>query len=445
VISRSKALLVAYVQSSSVTSAIGLSGSHIILKYLRTNVFPHEDHFAAHCYNFTRSFGEYSNTCLEGTNNGLKYNSESVLPSMGLAKAGKCMINQDERKASDRKQSSASAFNGIPLYTNTETCRQIQSVAETMICEQQSLADHYASVRISSNQWHVAYSAERKSFCSNSWPRPIFSRVRIATLDNDGGLRCSCGYTERNGVPCRHLMHVAISYGINFKAFSHHQVAVRFWQAYDKFVAVGKPTEMDSHQLGIRNMLWQAGRHQSSCGTSVPNGIRPYQESRVEFMAGKESTEAFRSMNATSAMAYFRTAQIHVRVLNYSATTVNTAVAAMETDTVGGLTQETYNPNNDLDFDFEVNNKESLAVWQAANATTMTAHEVLAPRFKELASLCERKPEKIKEAALLFDNFIQSLKAEQASGTTPVGRVISSLAPSNHHIQHAHTRQKQHR
>jgi hypothetical protein len=52
------------------------------------------------------------------------------------------MINQDERKASDRKQSSASAFNGIPLYKSTETCLQIQSVAETVISEQQSLVDH---------------------------------------------------------------------------------------------------------------------------------------------------------------------------------------------------------------------------------------------------------------------------------------------------------------
>jgi hypothetical protein len=429
-----------------VTSAIGLSGSHIILKYLRTNVFPHEDHFAAHHFNFTRSFDEYSNTCLEGTNNGLKYNSDSVLPSMGLAKAGKCMINQDERKASDRKRSSASAFNGIPLYTNTATCRQIQSVAETMMHKQQSLVDQYASVRISSTQWHVTYSAERKSSCSDSWPKPIFSRVRIATLDNNGGLRCSCGYKERNGVPCRHLIHVAVNYGIDFKAFSHHQVAVRFWQAYDKFIAVGKPAEMDSHQLGIRNALWQAGRHQSSSGTFVLNGIRPYQESPAEFVAGKECTEAFRSMNATTAMA-FSHANIHVRVVNYSTTTVNAAVAAMETDTVGGLTQETYNGDDDelLDFDFHVNNDASRAVWQEASARTMTAHEVLAPRFKELASLCEHKPEKIKEAALLFDDLIQSLKAEQASIAKPAGRIISALAPSNHHIQHAHTRQKAHR
>ena len=190
-------------------------------------------------------------------------------------------------------------------------------------------------------------------------------------------------------------------------------------------------------------MLWQAGRHQSGHGTSVPNGIRQYQES-VEFVAGKESTEAFCSMNATSAMAYFH-AHIPVQVLNYGAATVSTAVAAMETDTVGGLTQETYNADDNVAFDFDLNHDASLADWQAANTTTMTAHEVLAPRFKELVSLCEHKPEKVEEAALLFDAFIQSLKADQAALTKTAGRIVSALAPSNHHVQRAHTRQKQHR
>jgi hypothetical protein len=126
---------------------------------------------------------------------------------------------------------------------------------------------------------------------------------------------------------------------MDFKASSRHQVAIHFCQAYDKFGAVGESAEIDSHQHGIHNMLWQAGRHQQSDhGTSVPNGIRPYQE-YVEFVAGKESTEAFCSINATSAMAYFHT-HIHGRVLKYAAATVSTAVAAMETDAVKGLTQE---------------------------------------------------------------------------------------------------------
>jgi hypothetical protein len=45
-----------------------------------------------------------------------------------------------------------------------------------------------------------------------------------------------------------------------------------------------------------------------------------------------------------------------------------------------GSHAKTYNEDDDeLDFDFEVNNDASLAVWQEASARTMTAHKVLAP------------------------------------------------------------------
>ena len=183
---------------------------------------------------------------------------------MGLAKAGKSMMNQDERKASDRKRSSAIAFNGIPLYTISTTSRYLQPVAETMIQEQQLLVDKYASLRISSTKWYVTYSlSDRKRACTES-PRPTFARVRVVTLNDAENLQCSCGYSQRNGVPCRHLMHVGVKYGNNFQMFSHHQVAIRFWKAFDKFVAVPESSEMDSLQLGIRHKLWQA-RCRESC------------------------------------------------------------------------------------------------------------------------------------------------------------------------------------
>ena len=66
---RSKALLVQYVQSESVTKVDGLDESETLLQFLRNNVFPYKDHFAGHHYCYTFSFDEYSNTALEGTNN----------------------------------------------------------------------------------------------------------------------------------------------------------------------------------------------------------------------------------------------------------------------------------------------------------------------------------------------------------------------------------------
>jgi hypothetical protein len=97
---------------------------------------------------------------------------------MGLAKGGKSMINQDTHKANDCKQSSALAFNGTALYTNSATYCHNQSVAETMIQEQQLLVDQYASLRTSSTKWYVVYSAaERKIPPSTESPSPTFARV----------------------------------------------------------------------------------------------------------------------------------------------------------------------------------------------------------------------------------------------------------------------------
>ena len=213
------------------------------------------------------------------------------------------MINQDECKASHRKRNSLVAFNGIPLYSNAGTCRLIQAVAETMIQEQLSLADTYASVRFSETQWFVGYSAERTISTCDVSPKPMFARIRTVTLNKSGELCCSCGYTERNGVPDRHLMHVAINYGISFEGFTHHQVAVRFWRAFDKFVVVGELLEMDSIHLGIRNKLWQAKCHQST-GTYIPGGFSPYQHA-VEFVAGRKLTAKFHCMDAAEGWHIF--------------------------------------------------------------------------------------------------------------------------------------------
>ena len=166
---------------------------------------------------------------------------------MGLAKAGKCVINQDECKANHWKRTSSAAFNGVPLYANTGTCRQIHAVAETMIQEQIALTDSYSSIRISKTQWYACFSSERKEPSSLAVsPQPTFARIRMVTLNEAGQLHCSCGYTDRNGVPDRHIIHVALNYGISFKGFTHHNDDVRFWRAFDKFVVVGETSEMDS-------------------------------------------------------------------------------------------------------------------------------------------------------------------------------------------------------
>jgi hypothetical protein len=356
------------------------------------------------------------------------------------------MINQDQCKASHRKKSTSAAFNSVPLYTNTRTCRQIQAVAETMIQEQLALADRYASIRISKNKWYVGFSSEQTKHSSpDASPKPRFSRIRIVTLNEAGRLQCSCGYAERNGVPDRHLMHVTLSYGRSFDSFTQHSVAVRFWRAFNKFVAAGESSEMDSLELAIRSKLWQA-RHCQPIGTSVPGGFRPYQDI-LEYIAGEKSTAEFCCMDAAAALLYFQCHLDNVKVANYDSTTVDLVVAAMEKDSshTVGLTQETYtaDDNNEFDVGFQENNEASFSAWQCTGSRRMTSHEMLAPRLKELVSVYEDKPEKIIEVAALLDRLIQEGKAENAAmQPKPVGHCVSALAPNDRRVQHTHTKQK---
>ena len=447
----SKALLIGYLESRSVTNVVGIGGSENILKFLRTNVFPHEDHFAAQKYHFTFSFNEYSNTCLEGTNNGLKFNSNAVLPSMGLAKAGKCMINQDESKALIRKRKSSAAFNNVPLYTITKTSHHLNEVAEGMMKEQIALSENYSSVRVSETLWHVCSSGEIKhseDSDSEMSPIPIFKRTRIVSANSNGGLQCSCGYANRNGVPDRHIIHVAMNYGINFEGFNHHNVHVRFWRAFDKFVAVGEPTKMDSAELKIRSKLWQA-RFSPTLIISVPGGFLPFQPN-TQFSIGNNSNEMFRGMSRIDAFEHFSN-RVEMKVSNYTTNMVDMAVAALiEKSSVHtvGLSQEMYSADDDggdedvLDFDEQ--NERSFLAWQCTGNSINNSHQILYPRVKELASIYENNPERLQEIAAVLDELIKKGKAENAvTKQKPAGQMISAIPRNGNVKQRKHSKQIQ--
>ena len=450
-------------QSNTVTNVVGVDASNTLLKFLRSNVFPHEDHFAAQHYHFTFSFNEYSNTCLEGTNNGLKYNSDAVLPSMCLAQAGKCMINQDENKSSVLKRKASAEFNNVPLYTSTKTSTHINDVAEDTMKKEMELSENYSSVRLSEKEWAVRFTAERKQShqegTTDVWPMPTFDRTRIVSINGDGGLQCTCGYANRNGIPDRHIIHVAKSFGIDFEGFSHHNVHIRYWRAFNKFVAVGDPSQMDSAELQIRQKLRQA-RFSPTIIISVPGGFPPF-EARMQFSIGKNSVEKIKGMDATSAFNHFGK-NMEMSVMNYSTDMVNKAVAAMrETSSVHtiGLSQEMYT-NADDDFDdfenadddnvlnFEEQNERSFLAWQSSEGASSyrNSHQILFPRVKELASVYENNPEGLREVASVLDELIQKGKAKNAATQQkPSGQMVSAVARNRNVNQKKHSKQSHHK
>jgi hypothetical protein len=112
-------------------------------------------------------------------------------------------------------------------------------------------------------------------------------------VNKEGGLECTCGYTARNGIPDRHIIHVAMTYGTDFGGFTHHNVHIRFWKAFEKFVAKGEPAKMQTSEQNLREKLKQA-RFSPKMIIHVPNGFPalPKTESGGE-MQGKKRNIPF--------------------------------------------------------------------------------------------------------------------------------------------------------
>ncbi|KAG7370771.1 hypothetical protein IV203_019341 [Nitzschia inconspicua] len=127
----SKALLLSYVNSEEVVKVIDDTADNIVT-FLRSNVFVHEQHFARCFYLDVRGFDAYSNSCLEGTNYGVKYCENRVLPNMSKAKSTKVMINQDEEKFTQNRKKASDAFHKTPLQARTNTSAHVLQTAEML-------------------------------------------------------------------------------------------------------------------------------------------------------------------------------------------------------------------------------------------------------------------------------------------------------------------------
>ena len=135
---------------------------------------------------------------------------------------------------------------------------------------------------------------------------------------------------------------------------------------------------------------------------------------------------------------------------------VNRAVAAMmETSSVHtvGLSQEMYSnadddgENEDV-LDFDDQNEMSFLAWQSAGGSSNNnSHQILYPRLKELASVYENNPERLREVAAVLDELIQKGKAETAAmQQKPKGKMVPAVARNMHGVkQHTHSKRSHHK
>lgn len=417
----------------------------------------HEDQFAAYRYHNVRAFHEYSNTPLEGTNNALKHCTLGVKGNMSLQHSSVNMMKQDSNKLQLKNMELHAELHKQRLCSlDGVNGRYISKSAFGQLTEEWQSGQNYASLRTSGDTWSVLF-AVREDAHSKAKVIPVFRRMRQVIWNLDHTLSCDCGYTNRWGMPCRHMAHVVQRYTTSKRCFTHHDVDMRWWNIYSKFMVVMEPLLMNDAELNIRRNLTQLYKvHKYPVVNCIHHHVG------IEYAYGDNVHKKFKDANVESAGTLF--ARPKWTVLNYpeeesSACDVGACNA--------GITQTT-NAFNDSDSECNIENDNSVDICDHSNDLSdqsdqnletvvnvgstqgtnsrkrQQPFEIYAPLFKEINALSERgvSEEQVARTAKMLESVVNGLKEYHSkkvrtpsitarTSRTQHGTVLSSTMPNN--------------
>jgi hypothetical protein len=228
----SKALLLRFIESESVVRVFGPENVLKILKFFRNNIETQESRFCFYLRRDRRHFDTIMNTAHEDTNNGIKYCAAPVLPSYSLSKSARTLSQNGKVTARQHELDNARAVDSTKLWSNLPTSEHLTHLGEGLVVEQWKIRNNYESRQIEANLFQV----RRMNHNPKNVAMPIFKRIRIVSIANDGRLRCSCCYFERIGIVCRHMMHILQSVTHeDYSGVSHRDISVFWWSTYAHF------------------------------------------------------------------------------------------------------------------------------------------------------------------------------------------------------------------
>ena len=109
-----------------------------------------------------------------------------------------------------------------------DTCKtHLNQLATEMLNSAMLASNLFQSLRTTTQTWLVVLLAEHSPSKSII---PKMKHVRTVTLF-ENTLTCSCSEMIVYRLPCRHVLHVASTIP-NWKRPTHHDVPVRWWEAY---------------------------------------------------------------------------------------------------------------------------------------------------------------------------------------------------------------------
>jgi hypothetical protein len=152
-----------YVNSDEIVDLLGEEQHSKLVGFLNGNVFPTEKHYV-HCnYIKVRGFAAWTNSPLEGCNNGIKYSSLSVRPNMGVAEATKTLLTQDFDRYKKKMARVSHLLRSVRLRESSPTANCLIPEAEGDLMHQFRLRTKYCSSRCGADEkrWKVLFLGKR--------------------------------------------------------------------------------------------------------------------------------------------------------------------------------------------------------------------------------------------------------------------------------------------
>ena len=230
------------------------------LRFLQCHVFVHESLYLHYLRRYVGHFDASHSSPHEGTNLGIKNHAAPVQPTMNLDTSSTTLNLQANLKAAKLDAKLHLEFaNTHKLWSNSPSAPYLLSFGEAlMVAENRRTADK-STRRIGSSVFEVTYTPrtdapsleetvdtakktpkskkkkKEKDHFTNV-PLSLFHRVRVVKVSSDGVMTCSCSKFESRGHPCADHMcvakYVSEALGKEFRGFTHHDVALRYWNAY---------------------------------------------------------------------------------------------------------------------------------------------------------------------------------------------------------------------
>ena len=172
-----------------------------------------------------------TNCFCQGTNLGLKKHSAPILPTLGMDDASNRIHIQSNLKAAELDAFCCSEYvNTQKNWSSNPTASDLMPFGEGLVSAEYHRARDKRARRVGVSRFEVRYdpceddeidsdnSVDNKSFTdvekSSEFPGvpiPLFSRVRIVTIDKNKVMHCSCDKFNRRGHFCADQVCVAKS------------------------------------------------------------------------------------------------------------------------------------------------------------------------------------------------------------------------------------------